>query len=126
MEIWELACDHFADPKVQTPLNRLAESARGETKDQEQADPATVLSNLKGHVSANGGMAKLSSISFTEPGTVAEIEGTYSLVDKSVNLRGVLHTSGKLADTTSGFKPGIKGRGAFPQKEISHCGAIYD
>jgi hypothetical protein len=94
----------FMNPKVQESVNRLAESSRGETKDQEEVDPATVLSNLKGHFSANGGIAKLSNISFTEPGTLAEIDGTYNLVNKKLNLRGVLHTSGKLADTTSGFK----------------------
>src|SRR6202035_5422583 len=76
----------------------------GETKHQEQADTTVVLSNLKGHVSANGGIAKLSKASFTEPGTLAEIEGTYNLIDKKLNLRGVLHTSGKLADTKTGFK----------------------
>jgi hypothetical protein len=108
----------FTNPKVQGPVNRLAESARGETKDQEEVDPATVLSNLKGHVSANGGIAKLSNISFTEPGTLAEIWGTYNLVDKNLNLRGVLHTSGKLADTTSGFKSVVlKALGPFLKKK---------
>jgi hypothetical protein len=94
----------FTDATVQMPVNRLAESARGEKKDQEEVDPATVLSNLKGHVSASGGIARLSNVSFTEPGTLAEIEGTYNLLDKNLNLRGVLHTNGKLGDTTSGFK----------------------
>jgi hypothetical protein len=95
---------HFTDPQIQMPVNRLAESARGETKQQEQADTTIVLSNLKGHVSASGGIAKISKVSFTEPGTLAEIEGTYNLIDKKLNLRGVLHTSGKLADTKTGFK----------------------
>ncbi len=95
---------HFTNPKLQVPVNRLAQSARGENKDQQEADPTTVLSNLKGHVSAKGGIVQLSSVSFTEPGTVAELAGTYDLINKTVNLRGVLHTSGKLADTTSGFK----------------------
>jgi len=94
----------FASAKVQEPLNRLAESSRGETKDQEKSDGATVLSNLKGHFSANHGIAKLSRVSFTEPGTLAEIDGTYDLVDKKLDLRGVLTTDGKLADTTSGVK----------------------
>jgi hypothetical protein len=108
----------FTDAKVQEPLNRLAESARGETKDQEQEDAATVLSNLTGHVSANGGIAKLSKISFTEPGTLAEIEGTYNLVDKNLNLRGMLTTDGKLADTTSGFKSVVlKALGPFITKK---------
>jgi hypothetical protein len=94
----------FTDPQIQDPVNRLAESARGETKNQEDGDTTIVLSNLKGHVSAKGGIANISKASFTEPGTLAEIEGTYSLIDKKLNLRGVLHTSGKLADTKSGFK----------------------
>jgi hypothetical protein len=97
----------FTDPGVQEPVNRLAESARGETKDQEEVDAATVLSNLKGHFSADGGIAKLSQVSFSEPGTLAEIDGTYNLVNKKLNLRGVLHTSGKLADTTTGFKSAV-------------------
>ena len=108
----------FTNPKVQSPVNRLAQSARGETKKQQDVNPETVLSNLKGHVSANGGIAKLSKISFTEPGTVAEIEGTYNLIDHRVNLRGVFHTSGKLADTTSGFKSVVlKALAPFFKKE---------
>jgi hypothetical protein len=94
----------FTSAKVQEPVNRLAESARGETKSQQEIDAATVLSNLKGHFSASAGIAKLSEVSFTEPGTLAQIEGTFNLVDKNLNLRGVLTTNGKLADTTSGFK----------------------
>jgi len=113
-----IAGGRFTNPKVQEPVNRLAESARGETKDQENVNPATVLSNLKGHVLVNGGIAKLANISFTEPGTLAEIEGTYNLVNKNLNLRGVLHTSGKLADTTSGFKSVVlKALGPFIKKK---------
>lgn len=95
---------HFTNASVQTPVNRLAESARGEKEDQQEVDPTVVLSNLKGHVSAQGGIAHLSNVSFTEPGTLAEIEGTYNLLDTGVKMRGVLRTTGKLADTTSGFK----------------------
>ena len=94
----------FASTSVQTPVNRLAESASGEKKDREEIDPAVVLSNLKGHFATQGGMVRLSSVSFTEPGTLAEVEGTYNLLDTGVKLRGVLHTTGKLADTTTGFK----------------------
>jgi hypothetical protein len=108
----------FTDPNIQKPVNRLAESARGETKDQEEVAAATVLSNLKGHFSADDGIAKLSNVSFTEPGTLAEIDGTYNLVNKKLNMRGVLHTSGKLADTTSGFKSAaLKALGPFIKKK---------
>jgi len=108
----------FTDPQLQLPVNRLAESARGESKHQEEADTTIVLSNLKGRVSANGGVANISKASFTEPGTLAEIEGTYNLIDKKLDLRGVLHTSGNLADTKSGFKSLVlKALGPFIKKK---------
>src|SRR5579862_1393778 len=106
----KLECDfgvgggQFTNAEVQEPINRLSESARGENKKQEAEDPETVLSNLKGHVSVKNGIATLSNMSFAAPGTFAEIRGTYNLLDKTVNLRGVLHTNGKLSDTSSGFR----------------------
>jgi hypothetical protein len=63
-----------------------------------------VLSQLGGQVSVKNGVATLSNVSFTAPGTRAEIQGTYSLTDRKVELHGILYTNGKLADTTSGFK----------------------
>jgi hypothetical protein len=77
-----------------------------------------VLTNLKGHVSIKNGIATLSNVSFSAPGTLAQIRGTYNLVDKTVNLQGVLHTNGKLSDTTSGFKAVVlKAVGPFLKKK---------
>jgi len=104
--------------EVQVPLNRLSESARGENKKQEAEDPETVLSNLKGHVSVKNGIATLSNVSFSAPGTLAQIRGTYNLLDKTVNLQGVLRTNGKLSDTTSGFRALVlKAVGPFLKKK---------
>jgi hypothetical protein len=94
----------FKNPQAQQPINRLTESARGESKKQEEEDPRTILSNLKGHVSVRNGIATLTHVTFNAPGTFAEVEGTYNLLDHGVNLIGVLHTTGKLSDATSGFK----------------------
>lgn len=108
----------FTHPEVQVPVNRLTEGARGESKAQQLEDPQTVLSNLRGHVSLTHGVATLSNVSFTAPGTDAEISGTYNLLDKKLNLRGVLHTEGKLSDTTSGFKAIVlKAVGPFLKKK---------
>jgi AsmA-like C-terminal region len=110
--------ERFTNAEVQVPINRLSESARGENKQQQADDPETVLSNLKGHVSVKNGIATLSNVSFSAPGTLAEIRGTYNLLDKSVNLQGVLHTNGKLSDTTSGFKALVlKAVGPFLKKK---------
>jgi hypothetical protein len=119
-----LTCDigigsgRFTNPMMQTSVNRLTESARGETKQQEAVDPQTVLSNLRGRVLVKGGVATLLNTSFTAPDTRAEIGGTYDLLNKMVDLRGILHTNGKLADTTSGFKAVVlKGLSPFLKKK---------
>ena len=82
----------------------MTESADGENKKQQAADPETVLSQLSGTVSVKNGVATLSNVSFTARGTRAQIQGTYSLLDRNVDLHGILYTNGKLDDTTSGFK----------------------
>src|SRR5258708_30284605 len=94
----------FTNARVQEPVNKLSESARGESKKQQEEDPETVVSNLKGHVAVKNGIATLTNLSFIAPPTLAQVRGTYKLLDKTLNLQGVLHTNGKLSDTTSGFK----------------------
>jgi hypothetical protein len=113
-----VARERFTNAAVEVPINRLTQSARGENKKQEAEDPETVLSNLKGHVSVKNGMATLSNVSFSAPGTLAQIRGTYNLLDKTMNLQGLLHTNGKLSDTTSGFKALVlKAVGPFLKKK---------
>jgi len=94
----------FTNPDIQQPVNALTQSAGGENKKQQAEDKETVLSTLRGQVLAKNGVATLSNVSFSAPGTRAQIQGTYNLVDRKVDLHGILYTNGKLSDTTSGFK----------------------
>ena len=94
----------FTNPDLQQPVNALTQSARGENKEQQAEDPETALSKFAGQVSVKNGVATLSNISFSALGTSAQLQGTYNLVDKKIDLHGVLYTYGKLSDTTSGFK----------------------
>ena len=94
----------FTNPDVQQPVNALTQSARGEDKKQQAEDPDTVLSEFRGQVSVKNGVATLSHVSFSAPGTRAQLQGTYNLLNQKVDLHGILYTNGKLSDTTSGFK----------------------
>ena len=94
----------LTNPSVQVPINKLSESAHGESRKEQAEDPRTVLSNVKGHVSVKDGVATLSNIHCNMPGAFAEMRGTFNLLNKAVDIKGVLHTTGKLSDTTSGFK----------------------
>jgi hypothetical protein len=99
-----IGSERFTNPDVQEPVNALTQSAGGENKKQQAEDPETVLSKLTGQVSVKNGVATLSKVSFSAPGTRAQLQGTYSLVERKVDLHGILYTNGKLSDTTSGFK----------------------
>ncbi len=93
----------FTDAETQTTIDRLSEGATKEKKsEQEQAE--TVLSDLKGHASVNGGVATLSGLSFRVPGATAWMHGTYGLTDPyAIDLHGKLLTD-KPSATTTGFK----------------------
>src|SRR5271157_5459607 len=99
-----IGSERFTNPHVQQPVNALTQSAGGENKKQQAEDPETVLSELRGQVSVKNGVATLSNVSFSAPGTRAQLQGTYNLLDQKVDLHGILYTNGKLSDTTSGFK----------------------
>jgi hypothetical protein len=99
-----IGSERFTSPDLQQPVNALTESARDENKKQQAEDPETVLSKFRGQVLAKNGVVTLSNVSFSALGTRAQLQGTYNLVDRKVDLHGILYTYGKLSDTTSGFK----------------------
>jgi hypothetical protein len=92
------------NPHTQAGVGKLSESAQKAEKWGHPEDPATVLSNLKGHVVAKDGIATLSNLSFSVPGAYARMHGTFSLVDHNVDLHGTLVTTGKVGDATTGLK----------------------
>jgi hypothetical protein len=94
----------FRSEKTQDTIDRIGKSGQGESKDDQESDARTMLSDLRGHVAFREGIATFSHVSFTVPGASAIIRGTYGLVDKHVDLHGVLTTKGKLSDATTGFK----------------------
>jgi hypothetical protein len=96
--------ERFTNPNVQQPVNALTQSAGGENKKQQAEDPETTLSELRGQVAVKNGVATLSNVSFSAPGTRAQLQGTYNLLDREVDFHGILYTNGKLSDTTAGFK----------------------
>ncbi len=117
----------FTNPHVQQPVNALTQSAGGENKKQQAEDPETVLSEFRGQVSVKNGVATLSHVSFSAPGTRAQLQGTYNLLDRKVDLHGILYTNGKLSDTTSGFKALVlKARRSVPETEVRYGGSLLN
>lgn len=92
----------FTNPKTQVNVEKLSERARGDKDDDD--NPESVISNLKGHVALRNGIATLSNISFSVPGAFANLAGTYNLLNEEVNLSGTLRMDVKPSQATKGFK----------------------
>jgi hypothetical protein len=94
----------FHSENTQYAIDRIGKAGQGENKKEQQADTRDLLSDLRGHVAFRNGIATFTNVSFVVPGASATIHGTYGLIDRLVNLHGVLDTKGKLSDSTTGFK----------------------
>jgi hypothetical protein len=91
----------FVRSTTQEKVDNLSQLAQGEKKND---DPARVVENLKGHVVLNHAIATFSDLSFSVPGALAHLHGTYGLLTEQVNLHGTLQLDNKLSKGSKGVK----------------------
>jgi hypothetical protein len=91
---------NFTKEETQENVNKLS----AESRDQDDHDPATVLSGLKGNVRVKEGIATFSNLAFDIPGASAQMHGTYELVSHKVDLHGTLKMDSSLSHTEHGPK----------------------
>jgi AsmA-like C-terminal region len=96
-----IADGRLTSAKSQQKLNNASERARG---NPDVDHPEHVLSDLKGQVQLQDGVATFSNFSFAIPGALAAMHGTYNLVSERINFRGTLKLEAKISDTTGGIK----------------------
>ena len=90
----------FSKPETQQNVNELSAGARGEKVE----DAETVLSDLKGQVEMEEGIAKFSDLTFNIPGAKARMHGTYNLLNHKIDLHGQMRVDTKISKTTTGVK----------------------
>jgi AsmA-like C-terminal region len=104
----------FTKPKTQKEVDNLSERARGEKvddKDKENEkgddddDSSRAIADLRGHVELRNGVATLKNISFSVPGAVAYMHGTFNLLNQRIDFHGVLKTDAEFSKVGGG---GIK------------------
>jgi AsmA-like C-terminal region len=107
----------FTKAETQKKVDNLSERARGqkvddkgnakgkETNDDDDADSWRMVSDLKGHVVLKDGVATLTNISFSVPGAVAYMHGTFNLLNEKIDFHGVLKTDAQFSKVGGG---GIK------------------
>jgi hypothetical protein len=73
-------------------------------KIQKEEDPTTTVSDLKGHVRLENGVATFSRLSLSVPGASAVLHGTFNIETEKIDLHGMLRTDVKLSKATTGFQ----------------------
>lgn len=63
-----------------------------------------VVTGLKGDVVLKDGVATFSPVSFGVPGAQADMKGTYSLLNKRVDLRGKMRMLATVSQASTGAK----------------------
>ncbi len=91
----------FVRATAQQEVDNLSLVAEGEKRND---DPASVVENLKGHVVLNHAIATFSDLSFSVPGALARLHGTYGLLTQNINLHGSLQLDNKLSKGSKGLK----------------------
>ncbi len=90
----------FTTPAIQEDTNKLSAEARA----QNDSNPATVLSNLRGHVELKNGTATFTNLGFGIPGADAQMHGTYELITHKIDLHGTLKMDSSLSNLAHGPK----------------------
>jgi AsmA-like C-terminal region len=91
----------FSKQSTQEDVNKLSANACGEKNSE---DPETILTDLKGKVTLEGGVATFADMSFDVPGAAARMHGTYDVINHKVDLHGQMHVLTKISNITSGAK----------------------
>jgi len=101
----------FTSANTQKNVDQLSERAEGKKdkqKDYDQDDDKNgferVLTDLKGDVVMKDGIATFSPVSFAVPGAAADMKGTYSLLNKRVDMRGKMRMLATVSQATTGAK----------------------
>ncbi len=104
----------FTKPSIQTRVDTMSQSARGEKKDQSKAkpdadgdDPENVVLNSRGHVEVRDGVATFTTLSFNVPGASAHMDGSYNLLNQQIDFHGMLKTDAQLSQETTGIKSAL-------------------
>jgi hypothetical protein len=97
----------FTKPKTQESVTELSIRGGGRKPEEAQEDPDNFVSDLSGHVELRDGIATFIDFRFIVPDAKATMHGTYNVIDEKVDLHGILRTTAKFSETTSGFKSAL-------------------
>jgi hypothetical protein len=94
----------FRAVSLQEKLDSFSARAKGNPRLANAEDADEVMSDLKGAFALNNGVMSFSKLSFSIPGALIQLTGTFGLKDESMDFHGDIRTQAKLSQMTTGFK----------------------
>jgi hypothetical protein len=94
----------FSDSKLTEQLQTLSKRAQRIAKNDEPESPETVASDFRGRFTLARGIARFSQLSFTVPGALVRLTGTYCLRSGEIDMHGSFRMRATLSETQSGIK----------------------
>ena len=95
----------FTNEQTQESVSELSLRAQGQKLPDPKKEPLPkITGKLSGHVELLDGVAHFSHLSYSLPGVVATVQGTYSFNDEKIDLHGEMQVDTKVSKTASGPK----------------------
>jgi len=101
---FNIAQARFSNVDLQKRLTALSLKARGKEEGDPENEGASIVSKMQGKFELRNAVLEFSDLTFSVPGAMVQIAGTYTLHDEQLNFAGDLMVDATLADMTSGFK----------------------
>jgi hypothetical protein len=91
----------FTAPEVEQKVEALSRRGRGVKNAPEDEN---VASNFKGHFRLNNAVMTFPQLSFSVPGALVSLHGSYGLASEELDFHGSLRLQAKVSQTTAGIK----------------------
>ena len=105
---FDLSSMHFTNGGVQQKVDNMSKRSEGKpgevVKPEDAIQSDDVASAVKGDFQVGNGTLTIAGLNFSMPGTDVQLDGTYSLDEETLALRGKLKMQAKLSQTTTGVK----------------------
>jgi hypothetical protein len=99
-----IASAEFTDTKLTERLQTLSDRVQGSDEKEEKESPETVASNFRGRFKLANGIASFSRLSFTIPGALVNLTGTYCLGSGIINMQGTFRIKPAPSQTQFGLE----------------------
>jgi hypothetical protein len=101
---FELERVRFTSAKIQGRIAEMSLRGQGRLDEVKTADPANILSGVRGSFRMAAGVITLPALEYTVPGATIQLAGTYGLADGALKFEGTAKMEASVSKMVGGWK----------------------